>query len=62
MTDSFKERQQTLNGIWRELQILNRYLAIITREVEEMNKGVEVEKALIRSDTFIINPDNDKRE
>jgi len=40
MTDSFKERQATLDGIYQELVTLNQYLQVIVKEVQEMNKGI----------------------
>jgi len=40
MTESFKERQATLDGIYQELAILNKYLKVITQEIQEMNKGI----------------------
>ena len=40
MTDSFKERQATLDGIHQELATLNKYLDVIVKEIQEMNKGI----------------------
>ena len=40
MTDSFKERQAALVGIYEELATLNKYLEVIVKEIQEMNKGI----------------------
>lgn len=37
---SFQIRQDTLDGIYQELAILNQYLKVIVKEVQEMNEGI----------------------
>ena len=37
---SFQIRQDTLDKIHQELHILNQYLKVISKEVQEMNEGI----------------------
>lgn len=37
---SFEIRQDTLDKIHQELHILNQYLKVISKEVQEMNEGI----------------------
>lgn len=56
-----EKRDELLKGIYYELRVLNKLLKPIVAEISQMNgdAGKRVEEALIRSDTFIINPDNE---
>lgn len=39
---SFQIRQDTLDGIYQELAVLNQYLKVIVKDIQEMNKGVNI--------------------